>query len=72
MDPRGACGAGPPGGRKPPWGGPAAVQARRPLPNDRANYFCAAAQILSVVAPTGFFVMTGSLLPFISVSTVRS
>jgi uncharacterized protein len=43
-------------------------QARPPF----ARYFCAASQILSVVAPAGFFVITGSLLPFISVSTVRS
>ena len=36
------------------------------------RYFCAAAQTLSVVAPVGFFVITGSLLPDISVATVRS
>ena len=35
-------------------------------------YFCDATKILSVTAPTGFFVITGSLFPFISVSTVRS
>ena len=35
-------------------------------------YFIDAAKTLSVVAPTGFLVMTGSLLPFISVSTVRA
>ncbi len=35
-------------------------------------YFCAAIQMASVVAPAGFLVMTGSLLPVISVATVRS
>ena len=36
------------------------------------RYFCAAAQMTSVVAPTGFLLITGSLLPVISVATVRS
>lgn len=35
-------------------------------------YFCAAVQMASVVAPTGFLLITGSLLPVISVATVRS
>ena len=35
------------------------------------RHFFAASQILSVVAPAGCLVITGSLLPFIKVSTVR-